>query len=303
MVDVTLRQLRYFEAVARHGSFARAAEVVAISQPAMSVQIRALEDALGARLFDRGPRDVRMTRYGVAITARVRAILVVVDELSQAARALDGGLAGPLRLGVIPTVGPYLVASLSRLVAAAFPEAELRLRETTTARLIDEVGEGGLDAAIVALPVSEPRLVERPFLVEPFVLVRPQRDAGTPPPSRAALAATPLLLLEEGHCFRDQALAFCGHAPRSEAPLDGSSLSTLVQMVAADMGTTLIPAMAIEVETRAAAVTCDRFAPPEPSRTVGLVWRIESPLDAAMRTLAAVLEDGLSGQAGTSTGT
>lgn len=290
MYSVTLKQLRYFEALARHGHFGHAAEDCAISQPALSMQIKELEEALGAALVERGPRRVRLTGFGEQAADRARQILRAVDELGDLARASGDRLVGRLRLGVIPTVAPYLLPQIVAALAQAHPALEVRVRETVTPRLVAELEEGRLDAAVVALPVSEPALMEVALFAENFVLVRPGEDAGKPVPSPEMLREMRLLLLEEGHCFRDQALAFCKMraAPPREV-LDASSLSTLVQMVGAGIGVTLIPQMAVPVETRSAAVSVARFAAPEPSRTIGMVWRRTSPLAAQLEQIAQVV--------------
>ncbi|MFO6465128.1 LysR substrate-binding domain-containing protein [Jannaschia sp. KMU-145] len=292
MDNVTLRQFRYFEALVRHGHFGRAAEASAISQPALSVQIKALETALGAALFERGPRGVVPTAFGHEVAPRVRSVLREVEALSDLARTARDVLGGRLRLGVIPTIAPYLMPRLVAALDAAYPDLDLDLRETITPRLIADVQEGRLDAALVALPVSEPSLAEAPLFDETFVLVRPEGDAGTPLPTPDALPLMRLLLLEEGHCFRDQALSFCDMRPtRPRTGMDGSSLSTLVQMVGARLGVTLIPEMAVAVETAAAPVTVDRFPDPQPTRTIGLVWRKGAALGDDLADLATVLRD------------
>jgi LysR family hydrogen peroxide-inducible transcriptional activator len=290
MLNITLKQLRYFEALARHGHFGRAAEACAISQPALSMQIRELEDTLGTELFDRGPRQIRLTSFGEAFAARARAIVRAVDELEDLARASKSELAGRLRLGIIPTVAPYLLPTIMGELARAHPELEPHVRESITPKLLQELADGRLDAAIVALPVSEPSLAEVALFPEAFVLVRPRADADLPVPSREGLREMRLLLLEEGHCFRDQALSFCDiptSAPREA--LEGSSLTTLVQMVAAGIGVTLIPEMAVPVETRSAAVSIARFDGREPSRTIGMVWRKSSPLARQLEEVAAIV--------------
>lgn len=297
MINVTLRQLRYFEALARHGHFGRAAEVCAISQPALSMQIRELEREVGAALFERGPRQVRLTPFGEAFAPRVAEILRSVDELGDLARAAREQLSGRLRLGVIPTVAPYLLPRIIGDLAAFHPGLDLHVRETLTPRLLAELARGGLDAAIVALPVSEPALAEVALFAEEFVLVRPAEDAGKPVPDRERLREMRLLLLEEGHCFRDQALSFCNMQPAPPRELlDGSSLSTLVQMVAAGIGVTLIPEMAVPVETRSAAVSIARFPEPRPRRTIGMVWRKASPLARQLGQIAAVVRGSAAAQ-------
>ena len=292
MKNLTLKQLRYFDALARHGHFGRAADACAISQPALSMQIRELEETLGTPLFERGARQVRLTGFGEEVSSRARAILRSVDELSDLARAARDRPAGRLRIGVIPTVAPYLLPRIVGALSRRYAELDIRVRETLTARLIDELAEGRLDTAIVALPVSEPTFTEVDLFSEEFVLVRPGADAGKPVPSAERLREMRLLLLEEGHCFRDQALSFCSmQAARPRELLDGSSLSTLVQMVGAGIGVTLIPEMAVPVETRSAPVAVARFAPPRPSRRIGMIWRKSSPLAPQLHQIAGVVRD------------
>jgi LysR family hydrogen peroxide-inducible transcriptional activator len=290
MINLTLRQLRYFDALARHGHFGRAAEACAISQPALSMQIKELEQELGGVLLERSARQVALTKFGEELAQRVREILRSVDELGDFARALRDRLVGRLRIGVIPTIAPYLLPSVIENLARAHPELDIHVRETLTPKLIQELAEGRLDTAIVALPVSEPWLTEVALFAENFLLVRPGEDAGTPVPSGDRLREMRLLLLEEGHCFREQALSFCNlqSAPPREV-LDASSLSTLVQMVGAGIGVTLIPEMAVAVETRSASVSVGRFKNPQPSRTIGMVWRKTSPLARQLLQISEVV--------------
>lgn len=290
MINVTMRQLRYFDALARHGHFGRAAESCSISQPALSMQIKELEEALGGLLLERSARQVALTRFGEELAQRVRDILRSVDELGDFARASQDRFAGRLRIGMIPTIAPYLLPKITKNLTRMHPELDIRVRETMTPRLIQELVEGRLDTAIVALPVSEPSLTEVALFEEKFLLVRPGSDAGTPVPSREMMREMRLLLLEEGHCFRDQALSFCNmqSAPPREM-LDANSLSTLVQMVSAGIGVTLIPEMAVSVETRSASVSLSRFRDPEPSRTIGMVWRKTSPLARQLLQISEVV--------------
>src|SRR5215831_8752708 len=290
MINLTLRQLRYFDALARHRHFGRAAEACAISQPALSMQIKEMEEALGGMLLERSARQVALTKFGEELVQRARDILRSVDELGDFARASQDRLAGRLRIGMIPTIAPYLLPKVIENLARLHPELDIHVRETLTARLIKEVVEGRLDTAIVALPVSEPLLTEVALFTENFLLVRPGEDEGTPVPSHETLREMRLLLLEEGHCFRDQALAFCNmqSSPPREV-LDASSLSTLVQMVSAGMGVTFIPEMAVAVETRSASVSVARFKNPQPSRTIGMVWRKTSPLSAQLQQISEVV--------------
>ena len=279
MIQFTLRQLRYFDALARHGHFGRAAEACAITQPALSMQIKELEEAVGGVLLERSARQVVLTKFGEELAQRVREILRSVDELGDFARASRDQLVGRLRIGMIPTIAPYLLPKVIGNLTRTHPELDIHVRETVTPKLIKELAEGRLDTAIVALPVSEPSLTEVALFKENFLLVRPGEDEGTPVPSSEALREMKLLLLEEGHCFREQALSFCNmqSGPPREV-LEASSLSTLVQMVGAGIGVTLIPEMAVAVETRSASVSVARFKDPQPSRTIGMVWRKTSPL-------------------------
>ncbi|WP_454683422.1 hydrogen peroxide-inducible genes activator [Ancylobacter moscoviensis] len=292
MKNVTFKQLRYFDALARHGHFRRAAEACGISQPALSMQIKELEEEVGIELFERGPRQIRLTGFGEEFAPRIRDILRSVDELGDLARASRDRLVGRLRIGVIPTVAPYLLPTLLGNLSRLHRGLDIHVRETQTPRLIQELEEGRLDTAIVALPVSEPALTEVPLFTENFVLVRPGEDEGKPVPGPEAVREMRLLLLEEGHCFRDQALSFCNVDMRATPPrdvLDASSLSTLVQMVDAGIGVTLIPEMAVAVETRSASVSVVRFRDPQPARTIGMVWRKTSPLAPQLMQMSEVV--------------
>lgn len=294
MKNLTLKQFRYFEALAREGHFGRAAELCSISQPALSLQIKDLEDSLGVPVFERGTRQLRLTAFGEAFRARVQTILQAVDELDDLARTARRQPFSRLRLGVIPTVAPYLLPRIIGDLLGAFPGLDLNVRESVTPKLMQELAEGRLDAAIVALPISDPAFAEWPLLNEDFVLLRPQSDAGKPVPDIDALKTMRLLLLEEGHCFRDQALAFCGmDAARPREMLEGSTLATLVQMVGAGIGVTLIPAMAMPVETRAAKVTVSHFKGTIPSRRIGMIWRKSNPLGAGLQEIGDIIRQSL----------
>lgn len=292
MIGLSMKHLRYFDALARAGHFGRAAMACAISQPALSVQIKELEELIGAPLVERGKRKIHLTGLGEEFAERVRAILRSVDELQDLARAAQSPLAGRLRLGVIPTVAPYLLPDIIKDLAERYPLLEPRPREATTQKLIEDLLEARLDAAIVALPVSEQSLEEVALFSEEFVLVRPIEDAGKPVPSARKLHEMRLLLLEEGHCFRDQALSFCD---LSDSPprdlMEGSSLSTLVQMVGAGIGVTLIPQMALMTETSSAKVSVSRLETPRPSRTIGMVWRKSNPLATQFAHIAEIVRE------------
>jgi LysR family hydrogen peroxide-inducible transcriptional activator len=290
MLHVTFKQLRYFDALVRHVHFGRAAEACAISQPALSMQIKELEEALGGVLLDRSARHVWLTKFGEEIAQRVRDILRSVDELGDFARASRERLVGRLRIGMIPTIAPYLLPTVIGNLTRLHPELDIHVRESVTPKLIQELAEGRLDTAIVALPVSEPSLTEVALFSENFLLVRPGEDQATPVPTGETLREMRLLLLEEGHCFRDQALSFCNmQASPPREVLDASSLSTLVQMVSAGIGVTLIPEMAVAVETRSASVSVARFNDPQPARTIGMVWRKTSPLARQLLQISEVV--------------
>jgi len=291
MTTLTLKQLRYFEAVAKFGHFGHAADACGISQPALSMQIKDLEEGLGVQLFERAARQVRLTAFGEDFAPRARDILRSVEEVEGLARVAQNRLSGRLRIGVIPTIAPYLLPSFIGHLTLAHPELDLHVRETLTPKLIAELSEGRIDTAIVALPVSEPAFTEVAIFEEDFVLIRPAQDDGKPVPDPQDLQKMQLLLLEEGHCFRDQALSFCNL--RSGLPregLDGSSLTTLVQLVSAGIGVTLIPDMAVPVETRLADVSVARFAAPCPTRTIGMIWRKTSPLAGQLQEVAEIVK-------------
>ncbi len=290
MIGLTLKHIRYFEALAEHGHFGRAAAACNISQPALSLQVKELEALIGAPLVERNARQLRLTPLGQDFLSRAREIIVRVDELENLARSSSGPFSGRLRLGVIPTVAPYLLSGVIGALAARFPDLDLQPREAVTQSLIDSLLSAHLDVAIVALPVSEPALREFALFEEDFLLVRPASDEGSPVPDLSRLKSMRLLLLEEGHCFREQALSFCkmtGSEPREL--MEGSSLSTLVQMVGAGIGVTLIPEMAVHLETKSADVSISRFPAPSPSRTIGMVWRRSDPLGEQLLQIGGII--------------
>jgi LysR family hydrogen peroxide-inducible transcriptional activator len=290
MKNLTLKQLRYFEALVRHGRFRHAAEACAISQPALSMQIKELEEDLGNTLFERSAREVKLTAFGQMFAARAHEILRAVDELGDLARASHNPFLARLRIGIIPTVAPYLLPAIINDLNREFDGIQIDVRETMTGKLIRELTQGDLDLAIVALPISEPSFTELKLFEEEFVLVRHREDEGKPVPDGDMLREMRLLLLEEGHCFRDQALSFCRIGSlRPREIMEGSSLSTLVQMVSAGIGVTLIPEMAISLETRSAQVSISRFRSPQPSRTIGTIWRNSTPLVKQLLEISEVI--------------
>ncbi len=299
---ITLRQLRYFHALAASGHFGRAAAASGISQPALSMQLRELETTLGGPLVERGPDGASLTGLGRDVEGRVTHILSAVRDLEEVARAQSGRLAGPLRLGVIPSVAPFLLPRLLARAARAYPALQLVVRETITAHLIEELADGSLDAIVASLPLDAGDFEEAPAFDDTFLLAAP---AGSPHARRSpalaeAIAADELLLLEDGHCLRDQALAVCHRIdPRRLRSFGATSIATVVQLVAAGQGITLLPQMAVDAgmsaDPRLAVV---RFAPPEPHRTIGLAWRRVSPRRAHFLALVDLLRPAELGQDG-----
>lgn len=290
MTNASIKQLRYFQALAQHHHFGRAAQACAVSQPALSMQIRELERELGKPLFERGGRSVTLTPVGEAIAARITGIVRAVDDLADSVRATEKAPSGRLRMGIIPTIAPYLLPRIVPALKQQFPAVDLTMRESQTARLVEELADGRLDTAIVALPVSEPDFTETPLFDEPFMLARPRAEANLPVPDREMLSEMRLLLLEEGHCFRDQALSYCNPGPVSaRTVMDGSSLTTLVQMVSAGLGVTLIPKMAVDVEQRSADICLQELPDPQPQRTIGMIWRRTTPLSHHLGAIAQAL--------------
>lgn len=290
MNNLTLKQLRYFDVLIRHGHFGRASQACAVSQPAISMQIKDLEEKLGTCLLERNARQVQLTSFGEEFAKRVKAILRSVDELGELANAMEERWIGRLRIGIIPTVAPYLLPRTLDALITHQSDLDVHVREALTERLVEELDAGRLDLAIVALPISEHFLEEQPLFEENFVLVTQERNALAKAVMPEQLREMKLLLLEEGHCFRDQALSFCNvqSGPPREV-MEGTSLSTLVQMVNAGIGVTLLPEMAIDVETRSTGVSVQHFTEPKPSRTIGFVWRKSSPLEKQLQHVAETI--------------
>ena len=290
MSNLTLKHFRYFDALAREAHFGKAAETCNISQPALSVQIKELETMLGSPLVERSSRHVKLTTLGEEFLSRARKVLSDVEEMSELARKPDGPLKGRLRMGIIPTVAPYLLPEIIRQLSNTLPDLELRPRESITQSLLEDLAQARLDFVIAALPVSEQGLREFALFEEEFVLIRSAADGHKPAPAPDQLQEMKLLLLEEGHCFRDQALSFCDIRQSDPSFLmEGSSLATLVQMVDAGLGLTLIPEMAVPLETKGTTVKISRFAQNRPKRTIGMVWRKTNPLEKQLMSLGATI--------------
>lgn len=289
---VTLRQLQYAVAVAELLSFRRAAEACLVSQPSLSAQLAELEQALGVRLFERDRRRVLITPAGQDLLVRARRVLLEAEDLLEAARAAADPLSGTLRLGVIPTISPYLLPEATPLLRKRHPRLTLRWIEEKTAELVGRVSQGALEGALVALEADLGSLEREVIARDAFVLAMPAEHRlarGTSALSLADLEGSQVLLLDEGHCLREQALSLCGRAGAQEGSFRATSLSTLAQMVAGGAGLTLLPQLAVDVERRRARLAVRSFARPAPHRTLALCWRKRSPLAPALRAVAETL--------------
>jgi LysR family hydrogen peroxide-inducible transcriptional activator len=290
----SLRQLQYCVAVAEQLSFRKAAGQCRVSQPSLSAQLAQLEEMLGVRLFERNKKRVLLTAAGRELVERAERLLVEAADLAEAAKRVGDPLAGTLRIGVIPTISPYLLPIVTPRLRASFERITVAWHEDKTSSLVAMLEDGNLDAALLALE-AEVGDVEREVIAkDPFVVVAAPGhplSRSSSPASPSELRGAGVLLLDDGHCFRDQALAFCSAAKARELEFRATSLSTLVQMVAGGTGVTLLPALSVATEARRAKLRVRAFTQPAPSRTVALVWRKRSPLAVALREIARVLRD------------
>jgi LysR family hydrogen peroxide-inducible transcriptional activator len=291
-LPITLRQLQYIVAVADERGFRRAAEACHVSQPSLSAQVAQAEEALGLRIFERNPRLVRPSSAGAAMIEQARRVLIAAFELNEAARHLADPFRGTLRLGIIPTVGPYLLPDITPALATAFPRLTVTWTEERTATLVRDLQDGSIDAAVVALESNIGGLHYEKLRVDPFVLAaapgHPLMNTGKPVPPRV-LEGQQVLLLDDGHCLRDQALALCSRVGADEAGFHATSLGTLVQMVSVSSAVTLLPLVAVPVENRRGQLRVRAFLEPQPSRTLVLAWRRNSALSAPLTQVASVL--------------
>lgn len=277
----SLRQLEYFVALAERLSFRKAAEACFVSQPALSAQIAQMEALLGVALFERDKRGVRLTRAGDAALPGARETLASCDQVCELAQSFGAPLTGPLRLGVIPTIGPYLLPRVLPTVQTSYPELQLFLREDMTERLVEQLAAGELDVLLLAIDIELGDLATLTLFSDPFLVGAPEGDelAGESEIELADLEGRNMLLLDEGHCLRQQTLPLCEAVGGGElSGFRASSLATVTQMVASGLGITLLPELAIERE--AAAVPTLKtipFGADGPSRTIGLAWRKHSP--------------------------
>lgn len=289
---MNLRDLRYLVALADHRHFGRAAAACFVSQPTLSTQIRKLEEELGVSLVERAPRKVMLTPAGREAAERARRIVAEVEQMKEAARRSQDPQAGTVRLGLFPTLGPYLLPHVIPGLRARFPQLELLLVEEKSDVLLARLRDGRLDAAILALPVEDEQLHVEPLFSEPFVLAVPDRH---PFAARTRLALDDLadqrlLLLEDGHCLREQALDVCqlsGAHEKSE--FRATSLETLRQMVAANVGMTLLPMLSVQPPVaRSPDIRLLPFEGDPPRREIAMLWRRSSAMDGFLRQLAAL---------------
>ena len=288
---ITLKQLHYFNALARHLHFARAAEECAISQPALSMQIRELEISLNTTLVERSKSSIHLTPTGQEILTRAQDILNQVKDLQDYAQCKEKLLSGELKLGVIPTISPYMLPKALPKLKKLYPDMQLKIRESKTSTLIEELKKGKLDIALLAIPIEDNDLHNHELFTDRFLLAAANtKDKQNP---YDILNDKDLLLLEEGHCLRDQILAFC-HAEKPEAlsNFGATSLSTIIQMITNDYGSTLIPELAQKIELgKKQSVKLFRFPDPQPQRTIGLVWRKSSPRGNDFLALGEVFQE------------
>jgi LysR family transcriptional regulator, hydrogen peroxide-inducible genes activator len=290
----TLRQLQYVVAVADTRSFRQAASMCGVSQPSLSAQVAQLERTLGVTLFERTKRKVLPTRAGDELLARARSVLRDADDLSDAAARLADPFAGALRVGIIPTVSPYLLPEIAPVLRTRHARLRILWTEDKTPTLVARLHAGDLDAALVALEAELGDVAHETIGRDPFVLAVPlghPLGVRTGPASARDLSGQSVLLLDDGHCFREQALAWCSRARAEELDYRATSLPTLTQMVADGAGVTLLPALAVATETRRSPLRVRPFGHPAPGRTIALVWRRGTPVEPALRAVAATIRD------------
>jgi LysR family transcriptional regulator, hydrogen peroxide-inducible genes activator len=295
--DLSIRQLQYVVAVADTLGFHKAASRCHVSQPTLSAQVQQVESVLDVKLFERSRRGVILTQAGSDIVARARRILVDVDDLLVAATRLHDPFVGTFRVGVIPTVAPYLLPEVMPKVKKKYPHMTLVFREEKTADIVHELSGGAIDAGILALEAEIGDCAHAEIMVDPFVVALPKGHA-LATKRRVALgdlSDAPVLLLDDGHCLRDQTVALCARARATESGFRATSLGTLAQMVSSGAGITLLPSMAVGVENRRGQLEIRPFVKPAPGRTVALVWRKRSPFSAAFDELARTLREGARG--------
>ena len=295
-LPVSLRQLQYIVAVAEHGSFRRAADACHVAQPSLSAQVGVAERALGVQLFERTGRRVRVPPAAKPLIAQARRILMAAGDLRELARQRADPFHGTLRLGVIPTICPYLLPDIARPLQHDYPDLRIDWSEERTARLVAQVKEGAIDGAVLALEADLRGLAHEPLGWDPFFLaVAPGHplSRGKKPVTPDVLDHARVFLLDDGHCFREQALQLCARAGARETGFRATSLSTLVQMVSASGGVTLLPSIALPVENRHRQLIVRRFVAPGPGRTLALAWRRGSALRVPFGRIAGTMRAAL----------
>jgi LysR family transcriptional regulator, hydrogen peroxide-inducible genes activator len=295
IVMVSLRQLRYLESLSETRHFGHAAEACAVSQPALSMQIKEIEEELQVSLVERRRSGIELTEQGEEIARRARTILASVRDLLDYAKQQEGVLSGVLKLGAIPSIAPYLLPAALPELQRHFPGLSLQLRETVTENLVRELVSGDLDLILVALPIDDPEVETLHLLDDKFIFAvkATMKNKRIRQASVGMLNEERLLLLEEGHCLRDQALSYCRMlTPEAREGFGASSLATIVQMVANGYGVTLLPELAIPTEVhRRSGIRLLPFAAPQPKREIGLAWRKTSPRKADFLQFAQLLRD------------
>jgi len=286
----TLRQLEYFLAVADNLSFHKAAESCHVTQPTLSDGLKNLEDLLGTKLFERTKRDVSLTAAGEELILPARDIVVRAEDFVQMARARKEPFTGKLTLGVIPTIAPYLLPSLLPALQKKFTALDLQLKEDVTAQLLAALDQRKIDVVLMAFPYDTPGIKQMKLWSEPFVIAMP--GTKTVMDTHATindLSKHNIMLLEDGHCLRDHALAACRLQPGQQRTFGATSLTNLIQMVQHGYGATLLPAMAVDPKTMPRGVTIQRFSNPQPSRQIGLAWRQGNPREKEFRQLGEMI--------------
>lgn len=292
MISITLKQMAYFEALAATRHFGRAASLSNVTQPALSAQIAEMENRLGVRLFERTGRAALLTPDGERLRPLIEKALAGARAVEAMAREGRDVLEGRFRLGIIPTMAPYLLPSLLSAAAERFPRLSLEIREAKTGVLTEETASGALDAMLAAEPLGHPALKTLRLFEDRFFLAAPARDKAfeKPPVAPESPLLERLMLLEEGHCLREQALALCGEVkPVAMASYGATSLATLLQMVAHGLGVTLVPEMALPVEAGRADLRIAPFTEPQPYRTVCLGYRRSGGRDRDAQALAEMI--------------
>ncbi|MBN9334853.1 hydrogen peroxide-inducible genes activator [Devosia sp.] len=291
-MTVTLKQMRYALAVARTGHFGQAASECSVSQPALSQQILALETLCGTPLFDRLKTGVRLTPFGRDFVELARPAVAAAEALDDFALRSTGKTNRPIRFGLIPTVAPYLLPEIFPLLTRRLPTLKFTISESRTEAMLESLSNGNLDIALIASmpPPGGPKLVVSPLFEDPFVLATPSSEVTAEPVSLAALEPERILLLDEGHCFRDQTISACRlEGDRSTRTFAATSLSTIVEFVANGQGVTLLPQIALRKEANDPRIAVHRLDDPQAGRHLALVWREASPLGQTYEEIARVI--------------